>query len=306
MAGANPVDIFRALLPREPIFPKSVQDFMKNQSYFDVFSTRPRPGFVGLSRHTEAAWHGLVGITIGLGAWYLIWRWTESLNADAPVFSTVVVLAESAAFLGSVLFFYDIWSEGDTPMCPPPANRPEAGLKGEGPIRVDIFITTVDEGCGVVEASLKDAADVVVPQNTLLTVNVLDDGDQPGMAELAKAYRANHIVRIGNSGFKAGNMANALYATNGDFIVICDADTRLFPEFLVRTLGYFRDPKVAWVQTPHWFYDIPRGTRLCSHRIFSGRRLSRALALRMERLLGKKRFGQDPCLLYTSPSPRDS
>jgi hypothetical protein len=50
--------------------------------------------------------------------------------------------------------------------------------------------------------------------------------------------------------------------TSGDFIVICDADTRLLPTILEHTLGYFRDPDVAWVQTPQWFYDIPEGVAL--------------------------------------------
>ncbi|MEL6701886.1 MAG: glycosyltransferase family 2 protein, partial [Pseudomonadota bacterium] len=59
--------------------------------------------------------------------------------------------------------------------------------------------------------------------------------------------------------FKAGNLRAGLQRTDGDFIVILDADTRLFPGFLENTLGYFRDPSVAWVQTPHWFYDVPEG-----------------------------------------------
>jgi len=63
-------------------------------------------------------------------------------------------------------------------------------------------------------------------------------------------------------GFKAGNMRNAMEKTSGDFIVICDADTRIFPTFLVNNLGYFRDPKVAWVQTPQWFFDLPEGKNL--------------------------------------------
>lgn len=50
--------------------------------------------------------------------------------------------------------------------------------------------------------------------------------------------------------------------TSGDFIGICDADTRLFPAILDHTLGYFRNPGVALVQTPQWFYDIPGGERL--------------------------------------------
>ena len=54
--------------------------------------------------------------------------------------------------------------------------------------------------------------------------------------------------------------------------MICDADTRLFPDFLLNTLGYFCDARVAWVQTPHWFYDIPEpGGRASFRQWLSGR-----------------------------------
>ena len=82
------------------------------------------------------------------------------------------------------------------------------------------------------------------------------------MEALAAELGVNYISRNNNIGFKAGNMRNAMEKTSGDFIVICDADTRIFPTFLVNNLGYFRDPKVAWVQTPQWFFDLPEGKNL--------------------------------------------
>src|SRR4029453_3529912 len=41
--------------------------------------------------------------------------------------------------------------------------------------------------------------------------------------------------------------------------LILDADQIPSPEILHRTLGYFSDPKVAFVQTPQWFYNVPPG-----------------------------------------------
>jgi cellulose synthase (UDP-forming) len=63
---------------------------------------------------------------------------------------------------------------------------------------------------------------------------------------------------------------------------------------LENTLGYFRDPDMAFVQTPHWFYDIPEGERL---RDILRRGLGPpggANGAAVERLLGEIRIGEDP------------
>ena len=55
---------------------------------------------------------------------------------------------------------------------------------------------------------------------------------------------------------KAGNLNNALFATEGEFLLILDADQIPEPTILDRTLGYFRDPQVALVQTPQFFTNV--------------------------------------------------
>ncbi|WP_161635618.1 glycosyltransferase family 2 protein [Actibacterium mucosum] len=249
-----------------------------------------------MSARREAVWHLLAGITVGLGAYYLWWRWTQSLNPDALLFSTAVALAETAAYLGSLLFFYDIWREDDTPWQSPPTTRREACLEGDGSITVDLFITTYDEEVDVVEPSVLDALKLVVPKQTRLTIHVLDDGDRPIIAQMAKRHGVNYISRQENTGFKAGNLRNALFRTSGDFLVICDADTRVLPGMLMNTLGYFRAPDVAWVQTPHWFYDIPEGQDWA--RWLAARKIPfpNVLASLFRFASGKARVGADPYL----------
>lgn len=264
--------------------------------YFASYRLRPRPLIQPMSKGATVLWQMLAGATIGLGLWYLHWRWTASLNPEALAFSIVVASAETMAFLGTALFFFDIWSEGDTPAQTPPGKREEAGLDGEGSIHVDILITTYDEGTDVVGATLADARLVRHPPGVTARTIVLDDGQQDGMRALAFSHGAEYLTREGNHGFKAGNLRNALLQTRGDFVVICDADTRLFPGFLENTLGYFRDSKVAWVQTPHWFYDIPEGRRLAVSRRRPRSRFGRALAAARYRVLSKARIGKDPFL----------
>ncbi|MGR3435487.1 MAG: glycosyltransferase, partial [Shimia sp.] len=251
--------------------------------YFAIFEGRSPPDLPPMGRGRTFAWQVAATATLVLGVWYLHWRWTASINPDAVVFSVLVAAAETAMLLGTALFFHDIWREGDTPRRPPPAERGEMGLGPGGPIRVDILVTTYDEAPEIVAPSLSAAAALRCPPGVEVTVHLLDDGARYAMAHLAARHGATYHARHDNRGFKAGNLKAALLASDGDLVAICDADTRLMPTFLENTLGYFRDPCVAWVQTPHWFYDIPSGT---------ARRhpLARALA----RATGAPPRGHDP------------
>ena len=58
---------------------------------------------------------------------------------------------------------------------------------------------------------------------------------------------------------KSGNLNNALFQTQGEFILILDADQIPSPNILDRLLGYFRDEKMAFVQSPQWFSNVPPG-----------------------------------------------
>jgi cellulose synthase (UDP-forming) len=229
------------------------------QPYFVPFLNRRPPKVRSMTHWERTSWQILAATTIGLGAWYLNWRWTTSLNTDAIVFSVAVALAESLTFLGTLLFFFDIWDEDDTPPQPAPSYRAEIGLSSGTTIHVDIFITTFDEDTSIILPSIQAAKSVIAPPGVATKIYLLDDGNRPLMRDCAEAAGVHYIAREDNRGFKAGNLANALFASEGDFFVICDADTQLFPSFLQNTLGYFRDPRVSWVQTPHWFYDIPDG-----------------------------------------------
>lgn len=226
--------------------------------YFERYSHRKAPSYVQLDPWRRWVWHFLAGATIAAGAAYLHWRWTISLNPDALVFSVCVTTAETLFFLGTLLFYFDIWDEGDTPFVAVLDNehweKPRSATT-----TVDIFVTTYDEPIEVVCPSLEAASAVQVPQGVRIRLCLLDDGNRAEMALEAGRRGICYFARDTNEGFTAGNLRHALLRTSGDFVVICDADTRLLPSFLRNTLGYFCDPNVAWVQTPHWFYDVPEG-----------------------------------------------
>ncbi len=268
-------------------------------AYFAKFDATYPAHVPHMSKQREMLWHFLAGVTIALAVRYLWWRWTASLNPDALTFSIIVALAETLCFIGTLIFFHDIWREGDTPRQPAPRHPADVGLDAEdanAPITVDVFITTYDENRAVVAPSIQDAKALLLPPNVTMTIHILDDGNRPAFRKLAQDLQVNYITRTTNEGFKAGNLKNALLQTCGDFVVICDADTRVLPSFLQNTLGYFRDPRVAWVQTPHWFYDIPQGE---SWRHWLQRKIGRGavwLAHPLAWLTGTSRIGRDPFL----------
>ena len=208
-----------------------------------------------ISKHTRLhlqVWQFLATSSLVFGAWYLWWRWTESLNTAVLWFSLPLVIAETGAFVGLVLFTINIWTDRSPVRGALPrslrdvTDDPDAP---DRPIELDVFFTTYNEDPEIVRKGLRDARAMTYPYPLDLRVHVLDDGRRAAMQEVAEAEGANYITRGDNIGYKAGNLRNAMAQTSGDFVVICDADTRPFPNLATETLGYFRDPRMAWVQT---------------------------------------------------------
>lgn len=265
--------------------------------YFDKFEDRRPPEPLAYSRPVELIWQVLAVATLVTGAIYLHWRWTASLNFDALWFAIPLVIAETCAYFGLILFVANLWKTRDYPRRPPPATFAECVKPEEAadrPLSVDVFIATYNEEEELVRLSIRDAKAITYPHPIDLKIHVLDDGRRPAMRQVAEEEGVGYITRENNVGFKAGNLRNAMEQTSGDFIVICDADTRPFPTIIERTLGYFRDPDVGIVQTPHWFYDIPEGERLQDAWGKSFGAPGRWFGKGLEATFGEIRVGEDP------------
>lgn len=265
--------------------------------YFLEFEDRRPPPPLPYSRLRESLWQFLATIALVIGAWYIWWRWTNSLNADAMWFALPLVLAETFAYFGMLLFVFNLWRDQAPNLIAAPAIiedvYPESPDKGRL-ITVDVMFATYDEDPELVRLGILDAKKMKYPHPIDIKIHILDDGRRTEMGTVCKQEGVNHITREGNEGFKAGNLRNALEQTSGDFLVICDADTRPFPTMLENTLGYFRDPKMAWVQTPQWFYDIPDGVSLDAFlRKRFGENMSKFGGF-LERFFGPIKIGQDP------------
>ncbi len=117
---------------------------------------------------------------------------------------------------------------------------------------VDVFIPTYNESIEVLEKTITGALCLDYPN---FKIWVLDDGRRAWLLELCKAKGIGYLTRSNNAHAKAGNINHALSQTAAEFFAIFDADFIPQRNFLIRTVGFFADPRIGIVQVPHAFYN---------------------------------------------------
>ena len=108
----------------------------------------------------------------------------------------------------------------------------------------------------VVERLIDAVVALNYPANKL-EIQVLDDSTDDSIelsARKVALYRAEGVNikllrRPERTGFKAGALAYGLDQAMGDFVAIFDADFVPDPDFLLKTVPHFADPKIGIVQT---------------------------------------------------------
>ncbi|MGZ8921665.1 MAG: glycosyltransferase, partial [Limisphaerales bacterium] len=123
---------------------------------------------------------------------------------------------------------------------------------------VDVFVPTYSEPVEMLRRTIIGCQGMEYQNKT---VYLLDDQRRPAMRALARALGCEYLDRPDNSHAKAGNLNHALACTRGEFIVCFDADFVPCRDFIQRTVGFFRDPSVAMVQTPQNFFNEDAVTR---------------------------------------------
>jgi Glycosyl transferase family group 2/PilZ domain len=174
------------------------------------------------------------------GVGYLTWRIGWSGQGASPVAYAMLLITEIYGLwaLGTLAWYS--WSH-------PVAVRPPA-TPGR---RIDIYVCTYDEPLEVVAATLAGCRALTYPHTTYL----LDDGRRAEMEDLAQTAGAEYLTRPDNSHAKAGNINAALTRTEGELVLMLDADHVPMPDALDAMVGYFDDERVALVQSPHDFFN---------------------------------------------------
>ncbi|QJT83155.1 UDP-forming cellulose synthase catalytic subunit [Kosakonia sp. MUSA4] len=120
---------------------------------------------------------------------------------------------------------------------------------------VDVYIPTYNEPLDVVRDTVLAAQCIDYPRDKM-KIYLLDDGKRREFAVFAADVGVGYITRNDNAHAKAGNLNHAMKLTHGELICVFDCDhvaTRIFLQATVG--GFLKDPKLALVQTPHYFYS---------------------------------------------------
>ena len=117
---------------------------------------------------------------------------------------------------------------------------------------VDVFLPTCGEDLAVLWNTYTHVKNIAWAGT--VNVWVLDDADRDIVRAEAKRFGFHYLVRPNRGHMKkAGNLKFAFDRTDGDFIVILDADFCPRPDFLDHTVPYMDDPTIGIVQTPQVF-----------------------------------------------------
>jgi cellulose synthase (UDP-forming) len=126
---------------------------------------------------------------------------------------------------------------------------------------IDIFLPICGEPIELLHNTWIGVFELVQAYPGAAYVFVLDDGPSDAAMELAPSFGFTYVRRPKiREHKKAGNLNYAFRHTNGEHVVIFDADFRPRPDFLAETLPYLDDPEVGIVQTPQFFRVSPMQT----------------------------------------------
>lgn len=181
-----------------------------------------------------------------IGVWYLYWRLTATFNTEdntARWISIIVYVAEVYGILAFTLFFLQV-RKGPARISPTIESYPT----------VDVFVTIYNESVEVLYRTLVCCQAMEYPEDKK-KVYILDDGNRKEVKDLAERLNCAYLSRPTHEFAKAGNVNYGLAHSSGDIIAIFDCDHIPVRTFLTETVGYFKDPEVAIVQTPHYFYN---------------------------------------------------
>ncbi|HEY9806946.1 MAG TPA: glycosyltransferase, partial [Candidatus Obscuribacterales bacterium] len=127
--------------------------------------------------------------------------------------------------------------------------------------KVDIYIPTYNEDVEIVRKTALGALAIDYPADKK-RVYILDDGRaekykarRESLRKMCEELGCTLLTRDNNDHAKAGNINTAFKRTDGDLVLILDCDHIPARPILQTTVGFFYDSKVAFVQTPHWFYN---------------------------------------------------
>lgn len=212
-----------------------------------------------VSRHQAITM--VLAVSLGVAAVdYMSWRFSVT-NWQGWWIAVPLLFAEALGAVHVLGYQFTVW----------PWPTPAIELV-EDPTQHAIFILvpTLNEGVvtlrptldGCIAARQKYLAQYPNGQVTIVVCNDGRAAKYPCWAEidmLAQELGVRCVTRITGGGAKAGNIENArrdCQITGTALLVIFDADQVPAPDFLLKTIPPFADPKVGWVQTGQYYANL--------------------------------------------------
>ncbi|TNL12807.1 cellulose synthase catalytic subunit (UDP-forming) [Kosakonia cowanii] len=193
----------------------------------------------------------MVAMSVLLSTRYMYFRLTQTLHFNSEIETLLgmgLFLAEVYVWVMLLLsYLQTAW----------PLKRDIVPLPDDTSLwpTVDVYIPSYNEPLEVVRDTVLAAQCLDYPRDKL-KIYLLDDGKRSEFAVFAADVGVGYITRNDNAHAKAGNLNHAMKLTHGELICIFDCDhvaTRIFLQATVG--GFLQDPKLALVQTPHYFYS---------------------------------------------------
>jgi len=188
-------------------------------------------------------------LTLVSGGVYLAWLANQAWH-QRTVHTAVFLATEMAAYFLLAVLAVDVWRLR--------FHRPE-GLTADRPYTVDVLVTCCGEPLEIIRTTLTAVRHLDYHP---YTVYVLDDAGDDQVAALAQSLGFCYYSRIKEglprSDAKSGNLNFGLSRSRGEIILVLDADQVPQPEIISRMIGFFRLPKVAYVQSRQDFL-LPDG-----------------------------------------------
>jgi cellulose synthase (UDP-forming) len=184
--------------------------------------------------------------TIVLGLRYLFWHW-QHINWGASYYSLTFFFAEVIGLSLFCFFSFNAWSLR--------YHAAEGVAPGEETFSVDIFIPVAGEPIELVSKTVEAATQIDFEKKVIY---ILDDKSDRAYEELALRHGCLYLARTEHNDAKAGNLNYALSRTHGDLMLALDADQVPQPQIIARLIGYFKIPRIAFVQTKQDF-KVPLG-----------------------------------------------
>jgi cellulose synthase (UDP-forming) len=189
----------------------------------------------------------LMALTLGLA--YLFWlgRLVLTTRGSPDIF---FFIAESLSYLLLCLLSYSTWH--------PTPHHPEAP---ESPVHVpvDVFVPCCGEPLPVIQTTLRAVRRINYHP---LEVYILDDGGSQAVADLAQSLGFHYLSRprqgLPRQDYKSGNLNFGLDHSQGDLILVLDADQVPVPGILAQLVPFFHQPRVGFVQSKQAFF-LPEG-----------------------------------------------